>query len=82
MENHIKFIRSTLKKRSCSNIKVGRGHEYFSLFFTSPTGQVYYMAWHDGNYTYLIRTAEHYKDWKGGSNMWVHPHELESFRLK
>lgn len=81
MNQHISFIRKTLKKRGCTDIKINKGYMYFSGFFTTPSSQIYYISWHDGHSTYLVRTAEHYKDFRGGTNQWFSREELETSRL-
>lgn len=82
MNQHISFIRKTLKKRGCTDIKINKGYMYFSGFFTTPSSQIYYISWHDGNSTYLVRTAKHHKDWTGGSNQWFSRYDLEHAHLK
>ena len=70
-----------LKSIGATNIVVGQGHYYLSGFFTVGT-QAYYFNVGDIRwmfpmdmgrikYPLLYRTAEHYKDWTGGTNMYV-----------
>jgi hypothetical protein len=60
------------------NVQVSRGHFDLSGFFTAKTtGQVFYLSVSDVRcYPHviknmLIRTAKNYKDYTGGSNMYV-----------
>jgi len=58
------------------DIEISRGHFYFSGFFTAKTtGQVFYFSVSDVRHfpanNMLIRTAQHYKDWTGGRNMYI-----------
>lgn len=82
MNEHISFIKKTLKDRGCTEIKISKGHMYFSGFFTAPSGQIYYISWHDGNDTYLVRTAKDYKDFRGGTNQWFSQDDLKNAYLK
>ena len=57
-------------------IELSRGHFYFSGFLTrKKDGQIFYFSISDVRHftcdSLLIRTAEHYKDWTGGSNQSV-----------
>lgn len=68
-----------------TNVQMSRGHFYVSGFFTSLSGQVYYFSLSDvrgmdyaimWNPTscmaqLLYRTAENYKDFRGGMNQYV-----------
>lgn len=80
-----------LTAKGCTKIEVGKGHFYISGFFTAPSGQIYYFSlndvrsfsedgWNSGSLMY--RTAEHYKDWTGGSNQWIRLDELENINLR
>lgn len=68
-------IRKHLKSLGCTKIEFSMGFYYFSGFFTSKSGQVYYLSCSDvrhfGYETLLYRTAQHYKDYTGGSNQYV-----------
>lgn len=53
-------------------VEIGREHFYLSGFFTYQ-GQIWYInvgdvRWSKDGY---IRTAKHYKDWRGGANQWL-----------
>lgn len=67
-----------LKNVGATDIKIEAGHFYVSGFFTLASGQVYYFSLSDvrgmeyiTTPSLLYRTAEHYKDFKGGGNQWV-----------
>ena len=68
-------IKRFLKSIGCTNIQLSMNFYYFSGFFTSKTGQVYYISCSDVRhfgYTQLLyRTAQHYKDYTGGHNQYV-----------
>ena len=80
-------LTAILKEKGCADIKLDYGFYYFSGFFTSSTGQVYYMSCSDvRHFPYkqlLIRTAQHYKDFSGGPNQYsgISKEELMRFRL-
>lgn len=65
-----------LKKIGAYGVVYSKGHFYLSGFFT-VNEQAYYFSLSDvrGNNDIhpklLVRTAKHYKDYTGGSNMWV-----------
>ena len=75
------------RSKGCYNIEMNYGFYYFSGFFTSSTGQVYYFSCSDvrhWNYErLLIRTAKDYQDFTGGSNNFcsVNRQDLINFRL-
>lgn len=68
-------ITRNLKEMGCTKIELDYGFYYFSGFFTSSTGQIYYLSCSDvrhwGYDKLLYRTAKHYKDFTGGSNNYV-----------
>lgn len=68
-------ITRNLKAMGCTKIELDYGFYYFSGFFTSKTGQVYYLSCSDirhwGYEKLLYRTAKDYKDYTGGQNMYV-----------
>jgi hypothetical protein len=80
-----KRITKVLEAKGCTNIQFDYGFYYFSGFWTSASGQIYYMSCSDvrhfPNEKYLYRTAKHYKDWTGGCNQYVNPNELENIKL-
>lgn len=83
-----KRISAILTQKGCTDIEMWFGFYYFSGFFTSPTGQVYYLSCSDvrhfGYKTLLIRTAENYNDYSGGMNQYVDittDEALTNFRL-
>jgi len=63
------------KEKQCTDIQMNYGFYYFSGFFTSPNGQVYYFSCSDVRHypydTILIRTAKDYNDYTGGINNFV-----------
>jgi len=81
-------LQSIFKEKGCSNFQMNYGFYYFSGFFTSPSGQVYYFSCSDvrhwGYDKLLIRTAKDYNDFTGGSNQYcgVKKADLLSFTLR
>ena len=72
--NHFKKILGDVAE----NIQMSRGHFEFSGFLTvKKTGKIFYFSISDVRHfpfpadKLLIRTAEHYKDYTGGSNCYV-----------
>lgn len=80
-------LTAIFKEKGCTNIEMNYGFNYFSGFFTSKTGQVYYFSSMDVRYDpyerLLIRTAKNYTDYTGGSNNYckVDKESLLNFRL-
>lgn len=76
------------KEKGCTNIQMNYGFYYFSGFFTSPSGQIYYFSASDvRHFDYnrlLIRTAKSYDDYTGGSNQFtnIDKQSLLNFPLK
>lgn len=75
-----KELTKALTAIGCTKIEIGKGHFYCSGFFTSPSGQIYYISvpdvrsFREDNSTWgsmMYRTAQHYKDFSGGSNQWI-----------
>ena len=81
-----KRITDILISKGCTDIQLDYGFYYFSGFFTSASGQIYYISSMDWRYfrnaDYLIRTAKHYKDYTGGSNGFVKPEGLAYMNIK
>jgi hypothetical protein len=83
-----KRLTAILKEKGCTQIEMDYGFYFFSGFFTSPSGQVYYFSASDVRHweynRLLIRTAKHYKDYTGGSNQYVgiQKADLMNFTLK
>jgi hypothetical protein len=79
-------IGKILTTKGCTNIDKSYGFYYFTILFTSPSGQTYYMSCSDTrhfNYDNLLfRTTKHYQDWTGGSNQYISKDEIENIRLK
>lgn len=80
-----KRISKVLTEMGCTNIDMHYGFYYFSGFFTSKSGQVYYFSSSDvrhfGYDKLLYRTARDYKDFTGGSNCYVSTNKLSDMRL-
>lgn len=76
------------KAKGCTNIEMSYGFYYFSGFFTSPTGQIYYFSCSDvrhfGYNKLLIRTAKNYSDYTGGMNQFcsIERDDLMNFKLQ
>ena len=83
-----KRLSAILTEMGCTKIEMDYGFYYFSGFFTSPSGQVYYLSCSDvrhfGYDKLLIRTARNYKDSSGGSNEYVgvDKESIKNFRLR
>lgn len=83
-----KRIGDILKEKGCTNLEMNYGFYFFSGFFTSPSGQVYYFSCSDvrhfGYSQLLIRTAKNYTDFSGGYNQYcgIKRSELIDFRLQ
>ena len=81
-------ISRILWERGCKKVQMNYGFNYFSGFFTAPSGQIYYFSCSDvrhwGYDQLLIRTATSYKDFTGGSNQYVgvKKADLMKFRLQ
>ncbi len=80
-----------LTDKGCTKIEIGKGHFYVSGFFTAPSGQVYYISlpdvrsFREGDSLYgslMYRTAQHYKDYIGGTNQRIDLNEVENMRIK
>lgn len=70
-----------LQVRGCTKIEIGKGHFYVSGFFTAPTEQIWYFScqdFRDPPKSIMYRTAQHYKDYTGGSNQWAALDNLEN----
>jgi hypothetical protein len=78
-------ITRALKAMGCTDIKLGYGFYYFSGFFTSQSGQAYYLSCSDvrhfGYTKLLYRTAKHYKDFTGGMNQYVDVDKLKTMQI-
>ena len=73
-----KYFTKELKSIGATNIVFSNGHFDITGFFTSESGQIYYISLPDvrgaefkNNYELMYRTAEHYKDYLGGGNQWA-----------
>lgn len=79
-------ITKVLKNLGCTEIEFSMQFYYFSGFFTSKSGQVYYFSSSDvrhGGYSKLLyRTAKDYKDYTGGFNQYVSTDDLTSINVK
>ena len=78
-------IIDNLKKIGCYDFKFSCQFYYFSGFFRSKTGQMYYISCSDVRYfgyiELLYRTAKHNKDWTGGGNQYVKINKLKEMEL-
>jgi hypothetical protein len=80
-------IKKHLKSIGGTKIELSMQFYYFSGFFTSKSGQVYYISSSDvrhfGYDKLLYRTAKDYKDYSGGSNQYVSTDrgELKKMRI-
>ena len=77
-------ITKHLKSLGCTEIKIDYGFHFYSGFFTSASGQVYYFSTTDCRMKHEIyyRTAKDYKDYTGGHNVWIDPYKLSDIKLK
>jgi len=78
-------IVKVLTEMGCTDIKINYGFYFFSGFFTSKTGQVYYLSSPDVRFGYdriLYRTAKNYKDYTGGGNNYVNVNELKKMCIE
>lgn len=70
-----KRIGAILREKGCTAFEMNYGFYYFSGFFASPSGQMYYFSCSDvRHFDYnqlLIRTAKDNRDFTGGSNGYV-----------
>ncbi len=68
-------FRSVLKMMECQNITFSIGHFYISGFFDDANGQLWYFSIGDvrwmSDMTLLVRTAQHRKDYTGGTNRYA-----------
>ncbi|MGZ2609429.1 hypothetical protein [uncultured Bacteroides sp.] len=71
-----------LKKIGCTDLECHNGHFYIYGFFNAANGQLWYFSlsdvrdiFHGGSL--LIRTAEHRKDYYGGTNRYADMSSLE-----
>lgn len=80
-----KRITNILASNGCSEIKLDYGFYYFSGFFTSKSGQVYYISCSDvrhfGYKQLLYRTAKNYKDYSGGCNQYIDINKLNEMKI-
>jgi len=78
-------ITRNLKEMGCTDIQMSYGFYYFSGFFTSASGQVFYFSCSDvrhfGYNQLLYRTAKDYKDYSGGGNNYIEVNNLKGMRL-
>jgi hypothetical protein len=88
LRGQCKYIEQLLLGRGCKDIKIEINYFYASGFFTSPSGQVYYLSTPDVRFNnfdkdILIRTAHNYKDYRGGFNRYCKPtrEAILSFQL-
>jgi len=70
-------FKKEMKSIGVTDVPFSVGHFDITGFF-SYQGQIYYFSLGDirgmnysGNVTMMYRTAEHLKDYRGGSNQWI-----------
>lgn len=75
-------FRKVLNELGCTKLECSNGHFYISGFFNSASGQLWYFNIGDvrwmSEYSILIRTAQHRKDFTGGQNMYAGIENLSS----
>ncbi len=80
-----KRITEALKSLGCTAIELDYGFYYFSGFFTSASGQIYYLSCSDvRHFDYkqlMYRTAKSYKDYSGGMNQWIDKNKIGEMKL-
>lgn len=79
-----KRIIDALTRLGCTNIELSYGFYYFSGFFTTNTGQIYYLSSldvRDGYSRILYRTAQSYTDYTGGHNQYIDKDKLMTLTL-
>jgi hypothetical protein len=68
-------IMRQLRKYGCTKFEFHCNFNYFSGFFTTKNGTMYYVSCSDirhfGYSQLLYRTVKHYKDYTGGSNCYT-----------
>lgn len=79
LEFHRTFKREFTKALSdigCSKVEISKPNHFdVSGFFTADNNQIYYFSISDLRWSkdnLLIRTAKHYKDYRGGGNNFIH----------
>lgn len=77
-------IAKKLTELGCKDLYISRQFYYYSGFFTSKTGQIYYFSISDMRHfpenQLLYRTATSYKDYSGGGNQYCN-RNLSDMRL-
>ena len=81
-----KRITAILTKMGCTNVQMDYGFYFFSGFFTSNSGQIYYLSvdidQRPTSYERIMyRTAKHYKDYTGCSNQWINKNDIRNMQL-
>jgi hypothetical protein len=80
-----KRIIEALKSIGCTDIQLDYGFYFFSGFFTSASGQIYYLSCSDVRYSsykqLMYRTAKSYKDYSGGMNQYVDKDKIKEIKL-
>jgi hypothetical protein len=79
-------IKKHLKSIGCTDIQFSRQFYYFYGFFTSKSGQIWYVnssdIRHFGYNKLMYRTASSYKDFTGGMNQYVSTNRGELINMK
>lgn len=75
-------FRKVLNELKCAGLECSIGHFFISGFFNSPSGQLWHFSIGDvrwgENDSILIRTAQHRKDYTGGSNQYARLENLKT----
>lgn len=68
-------FRKVLNQLGCTGLECRNGHFYISGYFNSADGRLWYFSLDDvrciGRLQLLVRTAQHRKDYKGGTNRYA-----------
>jgi hypothetical protein len=85
LKSQINKVKKHLTSIGATNLEFSYGFYYFSGFFTSKTGQIYYLCSYDIRYDSLTklyyRTAKNYSDFTGGMNQHGDIENLKSLRI-
>jgi hypothetical protein len=80
-----KFSQSLRKRLEITKIKFHRGHFYISGFFQITDGRIWYFSlgdvrWGSFRGQLLIRTAQSFQDYTGGTNHFVTIHDMDGLQ--
>ena len=76
-------FKKLLTQLHCIKIEIDRGHFYLSGFFTH-NNQIWYFNIGDVRWdkTVYIRTAESYRDYNGGRNIYIDLTDIDKFKYQ